>query len=313
MNKRDTVLSVLSSNADHTYVPAAFFLHFDPAYHRGQAAVDKHIEFFNATGMDFVKVQYEQMLPPPADPIRKPADWARVPRYPPEFSTDPVGVVEGLVKAKKQEALVIMTVYSPFMWAARMAEPGVLVKHMQEDPGAVSKGLQIMTENVIDLLKGCMRAGVDGFYVSTQGGEANRFPTQEVFKRYIKPTDLAVWDAIKDRTFNILHVCDYNGPYDDLSPYVDYPGHVVNCSLVVGGKTMTPKDAAAMFRRPFMGGLERKAELSTGTTADVKSAAEAVLAQAPDQFILGADCTVLAGTPWENLRTAVDTAHTYRS
>jgi uroporphyrinogen decarboxylase len=221
--------------------------------------------------------------------------------------------VEELVKAKKADALVLMTVYSPFMWAVRMAEPGVLAMHMQEDPGAVAKGLAIMTENVIDLLKGCMRVGVDGFYVSTQGGEANRFPDHSIFNQYIKPTDLAVWDAIKDRTFNILHVCDYNGPYDDLAPYLDYPGHVVNSSLVVGGRTMAPKEAARLFGRPFMGGLERKAELSTGKPAEVRRAAETVLAQAPDQFILGADCTVLADTPWENLKTAVDTAHHYRS
>ena len=76
---------------------------------------------------------------------------------------------------------------------------------------------------------------------------------------------------------------------------------------------MTPKEAAKLFGRPFMGGLERKAELSTGKPAAVRKAAEAVLAQAPDQFILGADCTVLADTPWENLKTAIDTAHGYRS
>ena len=40
-----------------TSVPAAFFLHFDQAYHRGRAAVDKHLEFFRATGMDIVKSQ----------------------------------------------------------------------------------------------------------------------------------------------------------------------------------------------------------------------------------------------------------------
>ena len=99
-------------------------------------------------------------------------------------------MVEGLVKAAKGQSLVVMTVYSPFMWAVRMAEPGVIAMHMQEDPEAVAKGLAIMTANVIDLLKGCMRTGVDGFYVSTQGGEAFRFPDHELFKQYIKPTDL---------------------------------------------------------------------------------------------------------------------------
>ena len=63
MNKRDAVLSLLDNDHTSDYVPAAFFLHFDPLYHRGQAAIDKHLEFFNYTGMDFVKIQYEKVFP----------------------------------------------------------------------------------------------------------------------------------------------------------------------------------------------------------------------------------------------------------
>jgi len=59
MNKRDTVLSQISSTTLSDYVPAAFFMHFDRSYHQGQAAIDKHLEFFRHTGMDFVKIQYE--------------------------------------------------------------------------------------------------------------------------------------------------------------------------------------------------------------------------------------------------------------
>ena len=28
--------------------------------------------------------------------------------------------------------------------------------------------------------------------------------------------------------FNILHVCDFIGEYSDLTPFSDYPGHVIN-------------------------------------------------------------------------------------
>ena len=65
INKRDVMLS-LAHGEKPPYTPAAFFLHFDPAFHRGEAAVDKHLEFFRATDMDFVKVQYEQRQPPHA-------------------------------------------------------------------------------------------------------------------------------------------------------------------------------------------------------------------------------------------------------
>ena len=63
MNKRDTVLSLAHSQSTPAYVPAAFFMHFDRVYQQGQAAIDKHLEFFRTTGMDFVKIQYEQPFP----------------------------------------------------------------------------------------------------------------------------------------------------------------------------------------------------------------------------------------------------------
>jgi uroporphyrinogen decarboxylase len=118
-----------------------------------------------------------------------------------------------------------------------------------------------------------------------------------------------VWDEIGSCRFNILHICDFEAPYGDLAPFLDYPGHVVNCSLHVGGRVMTPKEAAAMFRRPFMGGMERLGVLATGTPEGVRRAAQDVLQQAPEQFILGADCTVPPETSWDNLKAAVETAH----
>ena len=61
-----------------------------------------------------------------------------------------------------------------------------------------------------------------------------------------------------------------------------------------------------------MGGMERKGVLATGDPESVRRAVTDVLAQVPEQFTLAADCTVQGDTPWENLRTAIQTAHGYR-
>ena len=309
MNKRDTMLSLIENGTSSDYIPAAFFLHFDSAYHQGQAAIDKHLEFFRFTDMDFLKIQYEQPFPSSA-PIRKPEDWAQAPRCSEDFFEEPIRVVEGLVKAAKSEALVIMTLYSPLMWAAHLDAD--FAKHLSEDAETVKKGLMVMTENVLTLARACKRVGVDGFYASSQGGEAFRFQDSSLFQKYIKPTDLAVWEEISSCAFNILHICDFEGAYDDLTPFLDYPGHVVNSSLKVGDRTLTPKDLSQLFGRPFMGGLERKGILATGDSEAIRQAATELLAQTPERFILAADCTVPSETPWEHLRTAIETAHQYR-
>jgi uroporphyrinogen decarboxylase len=312
MNKRDTLLGLIHSPTPPAYVPAAFFMHFDRAAHQGQAAIDQHLAFFRATGMDFVKIQYEQTLPSAA-PIRTPADWAHAPRCDEAFFAASIHVAEGMVKAAKNEALVIMTLYSPFMWAAQLAGAETLAEQLQDNPDAVRTGLEIMTANVLTLVRGCKRVGVDGFYVSSQGGEAFRFPGTQIFRTYIKPTDLAVWQEVQSCSFNILHICDYAGSYDDLTPFLEYPGHVVNCSLTLGERTVRPTDVAEMFGRPFMGGLDRTGVIAAGDLDAIRQAAEGVLAVAPDRFILAADCTIPSSTPWEQVKTAIETAHQYRN
>ena len=311
MNRRDTLLNLVHNQGLPDYVPAAFFMHFDAAFHQGQAAVDKHLEFFRHIGMDFVKIQYEQ-LQPLYPPIRKPEDWMHVPLVEDDFFEPTIRVVKGLVKAAGPEALVILTVYSPFMWAAHYDPDGLIAAHLQENPQAVSQGLAIMTENVRKLVRGSKQAGLDGFYVSTQGGEAFRFPNTDLFQKYIKPTDLAVWAEIQDCPFNILHICDYVGGYSDLTPFLDYPGHVVNCSLKLADRMLSPRELSDLFKRPFMGGLERKGLIATGTPAGIRQNVEKLLAEAPQRFLLAADCTIPSDTPWDNLKTAIDTAHQYR-
>jgi len=77
MNKREFVLNLVHGETPPDPIPAAFFMHFDGAHHQGQAAIDKHLEFFRFTGMDFVKIQCEETLPPAAS-IHKPEEWAHV-------------------------------------------------------------------------------------------------------------------------------------------------------------------------------------------------------------------------------------------
>jgi uroporphyrinogen decarboxylase len=140
----------------------------------------------------------------------------------------------------------------------------------------------------------------------------SEYQETNIFQQYVKPTDLVVWDELSSCSFNILHICDYEGGHDDLTPFLDYPGHMVNGSLKVGEQALTPKDAAQLFGRPFMGGMERKGILAIGNSETIRQAVKGVLTEAPERFILAADCTVSSDTLWENLRAASETAHQHR-
>ncbi len=81
----------------------------------------------------------------------------------------------------------------------------------------------------------------------------------------MKPFDLVLMNEMKRSCpFNILHVCDYNGPYADLSPFVDYPGHVVNVNPQLQGSRLPWSEIARMFGRPLMGGMDRHSPIWSG-------------------------------------------------
>ena len=312
MDRRETLLDLArTGRLTGDRVPAAFFLHFPVEFHRGRAAVSKHVEYFRATGNDIMKVQYEHNFPP-RDDITAPGDWAAMPVYDEEFYADQLGVVEGVVNELKRESVVIVTLYSPFMFAEQTVGADVLSRHMKDDPAAVAKGLERIVESMAIFIRGCIERGVDGFYGSTQGGEQGRLP-DGVFDEYVKPSDLMVWDLYKQSTeFNVLHVCDYVAPYESFERYRVYPGQIVSAPTEVNGHRVSGAEIAETLGRPFLGGMERLGVLSKGPVDAVHTEARAAIDEGPPAMILGADCTLAADTDWKNIAAATAVAHSTR-
>ena len=259
VNKRDRMLAWLAGERLPNYTPAAFFLHFGDPYKAGVAAAQRHLEFFRKTDMDFLKIQFEQTYSR-QEFLQKPADWSKLKLAKLDFYEPLLVTVRELVKAEKKNSLILMTLYSPFMCAGHCATAPVLLRHMEEDPEAVKKGLEILTESQLLFVKACIKEGVDGFYASTQGGEAKRMSRPELFTRYVKPFDLvSMKEAQAKCPFNILHVCDYVAPYSNYDAYYDYPGHVVNSNVKLTDHMVAGTEIAKRFNRPFMGGMDRTA------------------------------------------------------
>ena len=112
---------------------------------------------------------------------------------------------------------------------------------------------------------------------------------------------------------NILHICDYQHPYNDLSPFINYPGHVVNTNLQLVDRKISAREVSKMFGRPYMGGMDRHGVLTKDNLNEIKQETQVVLDNAPQQFILGADCTVPSEISWDNIKTAIAVAHNRKS
>ncbi|MDR2774948.1 MAG: hypothetical protein LBC19_09455 [Tannerella sp.] len=310
-NKREKVLAVLDQSKPNKYVPAAFFLHFKDKL--GQGAIDSHLQFFRATNMDFVKIQYEIVVPY-LENIKSPKDWAKIPVYKKDFFEPQLAVIEALAKELKAEALIIPTVYSPLSLAQQTVGKNA-IEHIKQDPDATAKGLQNITESIVNYIDEAVKRGSDGFYISTQGGNSKFFGNGPLFEKVVVPYDKIVSREASDKALlNILHICDYGESYyTQINQFSSYPGSIINApNVLLDGTPVKLKEVQATFHRPVMGGLDRLGVLAKGSEEEVKVAVDKVLGEAPANFILGADCTIPGDVPYQKLRAVIDYAHDWR-
>ena len=313
-SKRDRMMAVLDMAGEPDYVPAAFFMHFGV---KGDAAIKAHLDHFHSTGMDFVKIQLDeqQLQLPPGTEIKTPGDWAKFPILPEKWFEPTLTLLQALVKEAKSEALIIQTLYSTYQMAKQAVPWQTLVEHAKQDPESVCRGMENITLSLQNFTRAAARLGADGFYMCSQGGETDRIADRALFEKVIKSQDMMLYKQVSELTpYNIMHICDYDGNYEGFTPrFQDYPGNVVNIPLTADDKPLSTQQAAALFKRPIMGGLDRHGILATGTPDQVRTATLDALKSAPPNFILGANCTVDPKIPLANLQMAVRTAHEFRS
>ena len=312
-NRRERILQVLDQSRPNEYVPAAFFLHFENKL--GRKAVDDHRAFYKATNMDFVKVFYEISVP--QIEINSGKDWEKVPVYGEDFFAPQVAVIEDLARDYSNEAFVLPTVYSPLALASQTLGRGKDLKKLAEqNPVAFGKAIKNLALSIENYLRAARKHGADGFYVSSQGGDGNSLSTK-IWKEQVRQWDKYVSEVANEiGEINILHICDYGTPFKNaeaLYAFTDYPASIINVPLNFSdGSTLNLKEAQQRFGRPIFGGLERLGVIAKGSVEEAKAAVDKVLENAPNNFILGADCTVPGETDWEKLRAVIDYTHTWR-
>lgn len=307
-SKRELVLSVLDQSKPNAYVPAAFFLHFD--HKLGAKAVQDHVNFFRATNMDIVKIQYEIVLP--KLDIKTPADWKKVPVYGPEFFEPQLSTIEDLANQLKGEALIFPTVYAPIKLLQQTAGDDC-IELFKKDPKAAQVALNNITESIINYIKAARQRGADGFYVSSRGGDEKLFGKTKIWTDYVRPYDKKVSVVANEvAPINILHICDYGSTYGSIDDYTDYPASIINPPIHLGKGDVSLKHVAEVFKRPVFGGLDRLGIIANGTLEEAKAEVDKILENAPDNFILGADCTVPSSTDYDKLRAVIDYAHNWR-
>lgn len=304
-SKKEIMDRFVAGTLPASYAPAAFFVHFANDQKVGEAAVKAHLDYFHEVDPDILKVQFEQFAPRIRE-LEVRDDW-----MPEDYYAPTVEIIKRLQEEAGDEAYVLPTVYSTFQVTTQSLGPRRIIEAAKENPEALKSVLECYTRALIWFVKQCKAAGIQGFYTPTQGGETKFYEVPGFFETFIRPYDLAVMNECnKDTKLNILHICDWEGTYDDLSKFKDYPGQIVNTPMVVDGKPFSLSDASKLFGgRPVLGGFNRQTEILSAPAETIAQMTKEILAGGPaGKIMIGADCTV-SSAPHENLQAAVSTAH----
>lgn len=316
INKKERVIAAVRGQKVD-YIPAGFWMHFPAQMHHGIEAVKAHIRFFRETDTDILKVMNENLVP--LNPISRAEDWKHIRPIDinSDYVKDQLDIIRRIKDEIKDEAVILATIHGVVASAFHSCkdpstydtEGGVFKEHLKEKPQIVGNAFRILAEGLAQLSQACIEAGADGIYYAALGGETYRF-TDEEFYEYIKPNDLYILNAVSHVPgFNILHMCKDKL---NLSRYKEYPADVVNWSVHADNPPLT--DARKLFPgKAVLGGLDSSTgSIVSGNPEDIEKEAQNVIELMKDyKFILGGDCTLPSGIPYERIRKVVEASKKY--
>jgi len=325
MNKRERMMTVLSGKqADR--VPASFWHHFGGSAAEGDACVQAHMEYYEKTGVDFIKIMSDGLSYPIDVTIDCAADWKKVKPLPKDhpFFTESVKRCKAINKALNGEAVTFYNLFSPFnvvrerdcfteralqkrSWDATVMAQ---LRESEEAEDAIRHAMMVIGEDMAYLAKAVIvEGGCLGIYQSVQGAEKGRM-SQEEYQRIVRVTETGIIDAANSVSkYNILHMCSWAGNPNHLSYWKDYPTAVKNWGIGIEGLSLTEAKDFFPAGTIMLGGLDNRKThpLYAGTEEEIRKAVDDVLAEMKDTpFIMGADCTIPPDTNLDHVRWVMD-------
>lgn len=303
-NKKEVMDRFVAGTLPASYTPAAFFAHFGSNQKEGEAAVQAHLQFFLETNQDILKVQFEQSAPRIAS-LDEDAEW-----MPEDFYRPTLEIIKRIQEIAGSDVYVLPTIYNAFQVARQSLGEARIVEAAKNQPEKLKSVLDSHKKALLWLIRECKAAGIQGFYMAHQGGEKKFYSIPNFFENFVRPYDMEVMgECTKNTRMNILHICDWEGTFDDLTRFKDYPGQIVNTPKSLDGKPFTLEDGYKLFGRPVLGGFDREGDILKVTPEKVAEMTRGFLSKEPvGHVMVGADCTV-SSAPHANIHAAVATAH----
>jgi uroporphyrinogen decarboxylase len=257
-------------------------------------------------GSRFEFVNNEEEAPTKEVAVKETGDWEKL------WVLDPKKELREYIRCTEilardlRRMPFIYTIPSPIIQAMNgVSTSEQVLKDMKENPDALRKGLDTITETTIDFAKACIDAGASGiFFGIGGGGRIWKVLNKKQLDKYVLSYDKKVLDAVK-APIKLMHICSTSeGNPEKLMEegwFNKYPVTALNWA----SHSWTPlKKGKELYGDKFCicGGLDHEAVLRRGTPKQVEDAVKKAIDECAEGggFMLGPGCTVFQDMPREN-------------
>ena len=196
---------------------------------------------------------------------------------------------------------IIWTVFSPMMVVPFLLAGGAeqALAIARDTPRALDHALAALADTLTQYAREAVRSGADGLFYATNVARRDLLSPAEC-RRFQRPWDLRLLDAVGNAPFNVLHVC---GAAAHLDEFVDYPVHALSWAASESNPSLS--DVRRRTGRAVIGGLPAKPLMATLTAEAIAARARAAIREMNGRgLLLGPECSVNPDTPEALFRAA---------
>lgn len=285
-------------------VPFSVWYHFPPSARGGRVCAEAHVAHYRRYDLDYIKVMNDNPydMPSSMPVVGMAKDWLKLEPLngdEPGFAAE----LEALRELKRQvgkEARFVVTIFNPLATAMKISNRKA-VEHLHEDPESVEQGLSVIAKSLAAFAKKAVDAGASGIFLAASGAEPAMLSETE-YRRFVKPCDMEVLEAVKDAPFNLLHV---HGTDVYMNLFLDYQANAVNWPShhsnysVARMRELTDKCLVA--------GIDERGPIGQGRMrATIVQVTEAIQQSERKGFMVGSECTIAPETSPEVIQAIRD-------
>ena len=276
--------------------PYTFYRHYDSP--TAQLEAQNHLEFHRAYNTDIVKVMNDFNYPKSTTGRwheLKPVDSP----YPNQLET-----LRRVRDGLNGDAYFIDTLHGPYMTAMILFESQPqfanekksddtdtahiksLHEFQQSNPDAWHSALEAITQSTINHIHHAKEIGASGALVSVFNAES-KFGSVEDYKKYTRPYDKRVFDALADTKLTVLHLHFLERPY--LDQFTDFNVPILQYSVKVSGIPIS--EVRQKYSQPIFGGVD-EIDFRKLSTEEIRTQWTQARSQAGPKYIAAPGCSI---------------------